>query len=119
MFRHPLVIRLAHWLNALCLLILLMSGLQIFNAHPALYWGSVSTFDAPFLAIDAEAPATGAPRGRVMLLGRSVDTTGVLGLSTNAAGVATERAFPAWATLPAAQDLATAGAGTGCSPGPS
>jgi thiosulfate reductase cytochrome b subunit len=28
-----------HWVNAIAMLLLLMSGLQIFNAHPALYWG--------------------------------------------------------------------------------
>ena len=32
-FRHALVVRITHWVNALCLLVLLMSGLQIFNAH--------------------------------------------------------------------------------------
>jgi cytochrome b subunit of formate dehydrogenase len=34
--RHALALRLSHWINGLCLLVLLMSGLQIFNAHPAL-----------------------------------------------------------------------------------
>ena len=38
------VVRAAHWINALCLAILLMSGLNIFNAHPALYWGKGSQF---------------------------------------------------------------------------
>jgi cytochrome b subunit of formate dehydrogenase len=38
-YRHTRVVRFTHWLNALCLLVLLMSGLQIFNAHPRLYWG--------------------------------------------------------------------------------
>ena len=37
--RHRLSTRLWHWLNALALCILLMSGLMIFNAHPRLYWG--------------------------------------------------------------------------------
>ena len=37
--RHSLAVRVTHWVNAVCLLFLLMSGLQIFNAHPALYWG--------------------------------------------------------------------------------
>ena len=106
-FRHPLAIRLAHWLNAVCLLVLLMSGLQIFNAHPALYWGSVSTFDTPFLAIGADAPENGEARGQVTVLGRTFNTTGILGLSTNAAGAEAERAFPAWATLPSDLDLAT------------
>ena len=40
MFRHPVVIRITHWVKAVYLLVLLMSGLQIFNAHPALYWAA-------------------------------------------------------------------------------
>ena len=40
-YRHRLPVRLMHWINVVCLTILLMSGLQIFNAHPALYWGRV------------------------------------------------------------------------------
>ena len=48
-YRHPLPVRISHWINALCLLLLLMSGLQILNAHPALYWGQASNFDAPFV----------------------------------------------------------------------
>ncbi len=38
-YRHSVLVRITHWLNVLCLSFLLMSGLQIFNAHPALYWG--------------------------------------------------------------------------------
>ena len=38
-YRHALMTRLTHWINLLCVVVLLMSGLQIFNAHPALYWG--------------------------------------------------------------------------------
>ncbi len=49
-YRHPLPVRLTHWVNALCLLVLLMSGLQILNAHPALYWGEVSPFDRPLFS---------------------------------------------------------------------
>ena len=37
--RHSLPVRIWHWLNALALLLLLMSGLQIFNAYPRLHWG--------------------------------------------------------------------------------
>lgn len=104
-YRHPLVIRLTHWINAAVLLVLLMSGLQIFNAHPALYWGSVSTFDTPALAITSEE-AGGSNRGVVYLGDRKFDTTGVLGLSKDN-GIETDRAFPSWITLPATQDLAT------------
>src|SRR6185312_2204945 len=55
-YRHPLLVRLTHWINALCLLVLLLSGLQILNAHPALYWGNDSTFNAPFLAFGRGFP---------------------------------------------------------------
>lgn len=37
--RHALATRLWHWTNALALLVMLMSGLMILNAHPRLYWG--------------------------------------------------------------------------------
>ena len=49
--RHSVVVRVTHWINVLCLAVLLMSGLQIFNAHPALYWGQASDFAHPLLAI--------------------------------------------------------------------
>jgi thiosulfate reductase cytochrome b subunit len=37
--RHRLSTRLWHWLNAVVVTVMLMSGLMIFNAHPRLYWG--------------------------------------------------------------------------------
>lgn len=40
--RHRLPVRIMHWINVLSFFILLMSGLQIFNAHPALNWGASS-----------------------------------------------------------------------------
>lgn len=37
--RHALSTRLWHWTNFACLVVLFMSGLNISNAHPRLYWG--------------------------------------------------------------------------------
>ena len=37
--RHALTTRIWHWVNALSLIVLFMSGLNISNAHPRLYWG--------------------------------------------------------------------------------
>jgi thiosulfate reductase cytochrome b subunit len=102
--RHSAFVRLAHWINAACLLFLLMSGLQIFNAHPALYWGKSSDFDHPILSLTAEASDSGL-RGVTQIGGRRFDTTGVLGAS-EVEGVPTARGFPAWATLPGPQWLA-------------
>jgi len=39
MKRHALSTRLWHWTNVLAVVILFMSGLNISNAHPRLYWG--------------------------------------------------------------------------------
>ena len=50
-YRHRLPVRIGHWLNVVCLFILIGSGLQIFNAHPALYWGDRSDRDKPLLSI--------------------------------------------------------------------
>ena len=40
MKRHALSTRLWHWINAACIIILFMSGLNISNAHRYLYWGN-------------------------------------------------------------------------------
>src|SRR3954454_123759 len=105
--RHSIMVRVTHWANAICLLILLMSGLQIFNAHPALYWGQASTFDQPIFALTATNGDQGRTKGVTQLLGHSFDTTGVLGASAGSGGNLQERGFPAWLTLPSYQDLAT------------
>jgi thiosulfate reductase cytochrome b subunit len=103
--RHSALVRVTHWINALCLVVLLMSGLQIFNAHPALYLGSQSDFAAPVFAIDSR-DVNGHTEGYTALFGHRIDTSGVLGLS-NVAGQPVERAFPSWLTLPSNQDLST------------
>lgn len=105
-FRHPLLVRLAHWLNVLCLPILLRSGFQIFNAHPALYWGERSDRDRPILAMKALRAENGELRGVTTLFGHSFDTTGLFGASRNEAGALYRRGFPEWATLPKHQWLA-------------
>jgi len=56
-YRHTRIVRIAHWINALCFLLLLLSGLQIFNAHPMLYWGQAgANFDTPWLSIPGGFP---------------------------------------------------------------
>ena len=50
--RHRLPTRLWHWLNALVVIVMLMSGLMIFNAHPRLYWGHYgANFDPAWLEL--------------------------------------------------------------------
>lgn len=106
-YRQTIWTRVTHWIWAISLFFLLVSGLQIFNAHPALYLGHESGFayDNAILRIGA-VEGTEGRRGRTELFGAGIDTTGLLGLSDHN-GRERVRAFPAWATLPAGQDLAT------------
>jgi thiosulfate reductase cytochrome b subunit len=103
--RHSLVVRITHWINVLCILVLVMSGLQIFNAHPALYVGQKADFDHPVLSMSARNSPAG-PIGETQILGARFNTTGFLGLSTTN-GTLQARGFPHWLTLPSYQDLAT------------
>ena len=103
--RHGVLVRATHWVNAVTLLVLLLSGLQILCAHPAFYWGDTSEFAHPFVSITPVTAANGELRGVVNWTGGAVDTTGILGASRSADGQMSARAFPAWMTLPAELDL--------------
>lgn len=104
-YRQSAWTRVTHWTWAACLFFLLLSGLQIFNAHPALYLGDQSGFgfDNDILRIGATRTPDGAV-GFTEVFGMRFETTGVLGLSGENPR---PRAFPAWATIPSYQDLAT------------
>ena len=106
-YRHAVLVRLTHWVNALTILVLVGSGLNIFNAHPQLYWGQKgSELDTPFLALQAVDTATG-PRGQTLVGPLHFDTTGVLGLSRQG-GELVQRGWPQWLTIPSYTDLADA-----------
>src|SRR5690348_2217071 len=100
-YRHALPVRVGHWINAISLIILIMSGLQIFNAHPALYWGNRSDHNEALLSIRPVRIEGGNIKGITTILGHPFDTTGILGYSDQ-----TARAFPAWATIPGPRWLA-------------
>jgi thiosulfate reductase cytochrome b subunit len=104
--RHRLPVRIWHWTNLAVLIVMLGSGLQILNAHPSLYWNSLSSnADAAFIAFEAK-DVDGQLRGYTRVGTLSADTTGLLGVS-RFEGEPAVRAFPAWSTLPGYQDLAT------------
>ena len=106
-YRHSAVTRVTHWLNALAIFVLIMSGLQIFNAHPRLYWGKAgANADMPFIEIVSVDSDGNGRRGLVRIGRHDVDTTGFLGLSGTPDALMV-RGFPSWATLPSYQDLAT------------
>ena len=103
-YRHRLVTRVWHWINAVTVFVMLMSGLMIFNAHPRLYWGSYgANFETPWLAIGS----TGE-KGFLNIGPISLTTTGVLGRWRDGDGVIQNRAFPGWATIPSRYSLSAA-----------
>lgn len=106
-YRQSIWTRLTHWTWAICLFFLLLSGLQIFNAHPALYIGQQSgfEFDNAVLKIGAVNTPQG-PRGQTTVFGQTFDTTGVLGMS----GTVEQpkfTGFPGAVTIPSFRDLGT------------
>ena len=104
-YRHSGTVRATHWVNALVLLVLLMSGLQIFNAHPALYLGAKSTFDDPIMAMGAVQDGDRF-KGVTTLFGHAFNTTGVFGLSGDENSGYEDRGVSWSLTLPSHRDLA-------------
>jgi thiosulfate reductase cytochrome b subunit len=105
-YRHGVVTRLTHWINVLCLTVLLLSGLQILNAYPTLHWGLIGADADQYLA-RIEAVGDGErQRGLLRLGSHGIDTTGWLGVS-RMNGESVTRGFPSWMTLPSGADLAT------------
>ena len=107
-YRHRLPVRVMHWINVVCLTILFMSGLNIFNAHPALNWGK-SSYNGrePLLEIGAKMQGERII-GVTHIAGREFETTNILGLHNDAKGEPQFRAFPSWITVPSTQWLAMA-----------
>ena len=96
-YRHRLATRLWHWLNALCVFVMLMSGLMIFNAHPHLYWGKFGANpDHSWLDI--------LP-GHLRVGPFMIPTPGLLGVTPPGGRFV---AFPPLVTIPSHYDLAGA-----------
>jgi Ni/Fe-hydrogenase b-type cytochrome subunit len=105
-YRHSIVARTTHWLWALAMLVLVMSGLQIFNAAPYLDASDKSDPARRVLSFDAPKTADGRQFGTTTVFGHTFTTTNVLGYTDDGQGGEAARAFPGALTLPATQDLA-------------
>jgi len=106
-YRHKLTTRVTHWVNAVCFTVLLMSGLQILNAHPALYWGQFRA-DADRAFIEFSATRNGDELVGLTRVGSlTLETTGLFGVSSDGDGDVRAIAMPGWATIPSFRDLAT------------
>jgi thiosulfate reductase cytochrome b subunit len=106
-YRQSIWTRVTHWVWAVCLFFLLLTGLQIFNAHPALYICQQSGFEYEnaILEIGAFNTANG-PRGMTTVFGQRFDTTGWLGMSGDAANPS-YLPIPGALTIPSYRDLGT------------
>jgi len=102
--RHSLTTRLTHWIVALAMLILIMSGFQIFNAAPYLDASDLSNPHHRILSLGA-AGTDQAPIGTTTLFGHQFTTTNWLGYTDDGQGGKTARGFPGWITFPGYQDL--------------
>lgn len=104
--RHSLATRLTHWLGALAMLVLFMSGLAIFDAAPYLDASDLSSPAHRILSIGSQTTVLGTPTGVTEIFGHKFDTTNVLGYTDDGQGGESQRAFPGWLTFPGYQDLA-------------
>jgi thiosulfate reductase cytochrome b subunit len=102
-YRHPAMVRIFHWTNAVCFVLLLMSGLQIFNAHPRLYVGSTGYLDTPAVFEIGGNKSLSNQKNWLRVGSVQFDTTGYLGVAKDVPfdGIANV-AFPEWMTLPSA-----------------
>lgn len=123
-YRHPLPVRLWHWVNVVSFFILLLSGFQIFNSHPRLYWGHVGYYDHPaadllqYGNVDhwghgigyydygavfeiGGAPELSNPKSWVRIGSVEIPTTHVLGVVEDTG----RKAFPSWLRLPSKDHL--------------
>ena len=55
--RHSAVVRVTHWLTTVCVLALLLSGIEILISHPRFYWGETGSVTTPSL-FDLPLPAS-------------------------------------------------------------
>ncbi|HTJ28456.1 MAG TPA: cytochrome b/b6 domain-containing protein [Candidatus Limnocylindria bacterium] len=104
-YRHGIGARVAHWGWVLAMLVLVMSGLQIFNAAPYLDASDKSDPSRRILAFGAHLQ-NGVPVGTTTIFGKTFTTTHLFGYTSDGLGGESPRAFPAAVTLPGPQDLA-------------
>jgi thiosulfate reductase cytochrome b subunit len=104
-YRHSVTTRATHWISALALLVLVMSGLQIFNAAPYLDASDKSDPARRVFSISGGTTDAGTPVGSVTVFGHAFRTTHWLGFTDDGQGGEGPRAFPGWLTLPGYQSL--------------
>lgn len=102
-YRHSVTTRITHWAFFVAFLVLVSSGLEIFNAAPYLDAADKSNPAKRVFSIGGEAESQS---GVTTVLGHAFHTTGWLGYTDDGMGGREARGFPGWITIPPYQDLA-------------
>jgi thiosulfate reductase cytochrome b subunit len=62
--RHSSVVRVTHWITALCFFALLLSGIEILISHPRFYWGEAGNVNTqPLFKLPIPASRATVPTG--------------------------------------------------------
>ena len=62
--RHSVLVRVTHWITALCFLALLVSGIEILISHPRFYWGETgNVLTTPLFKLPIPASRNLVPTG--------------------------------------------------------
>jgi thiosulfate reductase cytochrome b subunit len=62
--RHSGIVRITHWVTALCFLALLVSGIEIVISHPRFYWGEAGNIlTPPLFKLPIPASRSSVPTG--------------------------------------------------------
>jgi thiosulfate reductase cytochrome b subunit len=62
--RHSLLVRITHWLTALCFFALLVTGIEILISHPRFYWGEAgNVLTTPLFQIPIPSSRSLVPTG--------------------------------------------------------
>jgi len=62
--RHSALVRVTHWITAVCFLALLLTGIEILISHPRFYWGEAGNINtAPLFKIPIPSSRSSVPTG--------------------------------------------------------
>ena len=62
--RHSALVRITHWITAVCFLALLLTGIEILMSHPRFYWGETGNINThPLFKIPIPASRSTVPTG--------------------------------------------------------
>jgi thiosulfate reductase cytochrome b subunit len=98
--KYPLFVRVFHWANLVLFVILMMSGFQIFNVHPRLYFGNTGNHLEPAVFEVSGNDDPHQPRTWIAIGDHRIDTFGLIGRPMdNVFFGRMHIVYPGWMTL--------------------